>query len=137
MSATRKVVLDASAVLAYVLQERGWATVEKMLPVAVIPAPNMAEAIFIAISRGWAGTADQLFDSLLSTGLEVEPLLPGDSIRAAELMGQSRGDGHQGGTLSLGDGLCLSVAERLNLYVAGGDQAWSTLDLEVEFYPFR
>jgi PIN domain nuclease of toxin-antitoxin system len=41
------------------------------------------------------------------------------------------------GSLSLGDGLCIAVAERLGLPVTGGHQHGEALDLAVEFVPFR
>jgi PIN domain nuclease of toxin-antitoxin system len=39
--------------------------------------------------------------------------------------------------LSLGDALCIAVAERLQLPIAGADQLWETLDLGVKFLPYR
>ena len=41
------------------------------------------------------------------------------------------------GSLSLGDGLCIAVAERLGLPLTGGDQHWSTVSSTVPFMPFR
>jgi PIN domain nuclease of toxin-antitoxin system len=41
------------------------------------------------------------------------------------------------GSLSLGDGLCIAVAERLNLPITGGDLYWETLDLRVKVLSFR
>jgi len=38
--------------------------------------------------------------------------------------------------LSLGDGVCLAVTERLNLPVTGGDQLRAELPLTVQFMPF-
>lgn len=41
------------------------------------------------------------------------------------------------GSLSLGDGLCIAVAIRLNLMLVGGDQEWEALDLPIEYMPFK
>lgn len=135
----RLVVVDASAVLAFVLRERAAATIARVLPVAVIPAPNMTEVLYRSLERGYRGTAASLFDTLLGTGLEVEPLAPEDSIRAAEHMATSRRarTTEDRRTLSLGDGLCIAVAERLNLPVTGGDAHWQTISMTVTFHPLH
>ena len=61
-------------------------------------------------------------------GVSVAAFGESDVARAAELIAQSR-TGDQAGSLSLGDGLCLAVAE--------GDQLWAKLALRVPFLPFR
>lgn len=135
----RRVVLDASAVLAWVLRERGYQTVDKMLHVAVVPASAMVEALYRAPERGHALPAQQLHDDLLAMGVSVEPLTDRDTVRASELLAASRAARTEEDSrcLSLGDGLCLAVAERLGLPITGGDQHWATADLTIEFLPFR
>lgn len=139
MNVARRVVLDASALLAWVLNERGADTVGKLLPVAVIPAPNFVEVLYRAPERGHRMTAEELAEHIQAMGLAVEPFTANDVVRAAELISLSRA--HRSDTtdscLSLGDGLCLAVTERLNLPVTGGDQLWAELPLTVEFMPFR
>lgn len=132
-----RVVVDASAVLAFVLNERAAQTVAKLLPYAVIPAPNMTEVLYRAPERGYRDPLDTLYANLLDTGLTVEPFAAEDTVRAAELVTASRAarTPKDDRSLSLGDGLCLAVAERLNLPVTGGDSHWNTLDLKVKFYP--
>ena len=66
----------------------------------------------------------------------VEPVTDADAERAAELIVASKASPGQG-SLSLGDGLCIAVAERLALPLAGGDRYWSQVPLRVEFLPFR
>lgn len=133
----RRVVVDASAVLAFVLQQGAAKTVAEVLPYAVIGAPNMTEVLYRAQERGYRNTADVLYSTLLETGLEVEPFTEDDCVRAAELIAMSRSTrrNDEDPTLSLGDGLCLALAERLNLPVTGGDLHWSTLDLKTQFFP--
>ena len=136
MNTDRRVVLDASALLAWVFRERGAATEGRLLPVAVIPAPNLAEALYRAPERGHRMTPPELERHVLAMGVAVESFSASDVCRAAELIGRSRADG-AGASLSLGDGLCLAVAERLDLPVTGGDQLWATVPLTVPFRPFR
>lgn len=139
MSAPRRVVLDASALLAWVLNERGAHTIGKLLPVAVIPAPNLVEVLYRAPERGHRMPASQLQEHALAMGLAVEPFTASDVTRAAELIAYSRACRRdaQGDCLSLGDGLGLAVAERIELPITGGDQLWAALPLSVQFMPFR
>lgn len=76
-----------------------------------------------------------LHGHVLAMGVTVEPFQGADVVRAAELIGCSRAE--PGDSLSPSDGLCLAVAERLDLPVAGGDQLWAALPLRVAFLPFR
>jgi PIN domain nuclease of toxin-antitoxin system len=82
---------------------------------------------------------EELHLTLLSLGLRVETVIDEDTVRAAALIYQSRREGppNNGRALSLGDGLCLAVAERLQLPISGGDEYWETLELAVRYQPFR
>jgi ribonuclease VapC len=139
VSLSRKVVLDASAVVAWLLHERGSDIVDKLLPVAVIAAPNLVEALYRAVELGHKLPLEELHAAIVGMGAEIEPLTAEDADRAAQLILESRGrrTAEDPRCLSLGDALCLAVAERLNLTVTGGDQHWATCDLSVAFLPFR
>lgn len=129
-------VLDASALLAWLLKERGVETVDRVLPVGVVPVSALVETLYRAVEKGHRLPAEQLQEALLEMGLAVEPVLGEDALRAAELIATSR-QSPAAGSLSLGDGLCIAVAERLQLPVTGGDQHWETLNLTVRYFPFR
>ncbi len=135
-AALRKVVLDASAVLAWVLHELGAATVDKLLSVGVVPASAMVETLYRAQERGHRQSCQELHDDLLAMGLTVEPVTDEDTVRAAELVAASRRDASDG-SLSLGDGLCIAVAERLGLTMTGNDKYWQGVASTVTFMPFR
>ncbi len=137
MSRPRRVVLDASALLAWVLRERNWHVVDKMLDVAMIPVSALVETLYRAAEKGHRLPPAELYESLLQLGVEVESVRSQDAVRAAELIASSRADRTSEGSLSLGDGLALAVAERLELPITGGDQHWETLDLSVRYLPFR
>jgi ribonuclease VapC len=132
----RRVVLDASALLDWVMNERGRQTVDRLLAVSVIPASAMVEVLYRAAEKGHRLSPDQLHASLLEMGVEVEDVTAADVGRAGELIAASRLDPLKG-SLSLGDGLCIAVAERLQLTVTGGDQYWANVDMTVPFLPFR
>ena len=134
----RRVVLDASALLAWIRNERGAETVGRLMPVAVVPAPNLTEALHRARWRGHRMSPEDLHDHVVGMGLEVESFRQGDSVRAAELVLYSlQHPGPNDERLSLGDAACIAVAERLRLPISGDDSYWSLLPLEVDFHPFR
>jgi PIN domain nuclease of toxin-antitoxin system len=134
----RRLVLDASAVLAWVNAERGAEPVDRLLPHAVIPAPNLTETLKAARTRGHALTCDQLRVRIVSMGALIEPFVDNDTVRAAELLLYSAANpGPSGECLSLGDAQCIAVAERLDLPVVGDDRLWSALPLTVKFHSFR
>lgn len=135
----RRVVLDASAVVAWLMKERGCQTVDRLLPVAVVPASALTESLYRSVERGHTLPAEELYHALLVTGISVEPVTESDAVRAGELIAWSRTqDGDQlDRSLSLGDGLCIAVAERLGLLVTGGDEYWETVPMTADYAPFR
>lgn len=138
-SIDRRVVIDASGIVAWLLREPGSLTIDRLLPVAVVPASAMTESLYRARERGSQLSIEDLYDSVVALGVEVEPIEAADAIRAAELIEASRRSRVKPDdrTLSLGDGLCIAVAERLDLVVTGGDLHWETLSLRVALEPFR
>ncbi len=137
VASDRRVVLDASAILAWMLKETGFQVIDRLMPVAVAPASAMTESLYRARQRGHRMEISEAFHHLISYGLQVEGVYEADSVRAAELIWQSRETVGVVESLSLGDGLCIAVAERLNLVITGSDRYWETLDLAVPFHNFR
>lgn len=131
----RRAVVDASAVMAWVAREVGAETVAQLLPYAVLPVPNAVEVLVAARRRNWDGSDAELLRDITAMGVRLEQVEPDDALRAAELVSVSRDV--CGERISLGDGLCLAVAERLGLPVVGGDSAWAGLPLRVKFLRFR
>src|SRR5215471_10471565 len=76
----RRIVLDPSALLAWIRNERGAETVGRKMQVAAIPAPNLTEALFRARWRGHRLRAEELHDHVLAMGLEVESFRQGDTV---------------------------------------------------------
>ena len=133
----RRIVLDASAALEWILGRSARALVDKLLPVAVIPSSALTEALYIARLQGHGLTSSELAGALMTMGAVVEPVITQDSIRAADLIAASKAASSPAGSLSLGDGLCIAVAERLELPITGGDLYWETLELRVKVLSFR
>lgn len=112
------VVLDASALLAFLAGEGGADVVEARLhDGAQCGAANWAEVAqkVLAASRDW-----DLARALLSSyELRIEPVLVEDAEWAARRW--ARGEG-----LSLADRLCLALAARKNVEAWTADSAWGT-----------
>lgn len=112
------IVLDASAILAYLQDERGADRVEQTLAEgASCGAANWSEVAQKVRSRG----ADwELAGSLLrSYDLRLHDVTVGDAERAAEMSADLPAH-------SLGDRLCLALAERLDCDVLTADRAWGS-----------
>jgi PIN domain nuclease of toxin-antitoxin system len=124
-----KIVVDASAVLAWLLNERGGDTINKILDLAVAPVSVIVEVLHRVEEKGLKTPPAQILQDLESVGVSIEPILPIDSLRAAELIAISHKNQNrkEHSSLSLGDGLL----------VTGGDKYWNECDLRVEFYLFR
>ena len=109
-------VLDASAVLAYLQGEAGADMVNERLGDSVIGAANLSEVL----ARFTGATEASLVDALLTAkGVRVEPVLRSDAQTAARMR-------HELPHLSLGDRLCLALAERLDVDVLTADRAWGS-----------
>lgn len=111
-------VLDASAVLAWAQGEPGSDVVERVLVEgAVCGAANWSEVVqkVRAAGRDWL-----LLKALLEDySLTIEPVTADDAERAAASW-------RPGSGLSLGDRLCLALAQRRDRTVWTADTAWST-----------
>ena len=111
------IVLDASAVLAYLKGEPGADVVESALrDGACCSAANWSEIIqkVTAAERDWSLAAALL----ASHDLVIEPVIRSDAETAARRW--RRGEG-----LSLADRLCLALGVRMNVPVLTADQAWT------------
>jgi ribonuclease VapC len=131
-------VLDASGLLAYVLEEEGAAAVEEMLAnSAAISAGNLAEALSKLAEQGV--DPGEVVGQLEARGvlgglLQVEPVTAQDAIAIAEMRPLTREYG-----LGLGDRICLALGRRLDVPVMTADRAWLELEdaLGVSVYAFR
>lgn len=124
------VVLDASAILAVILDEPGR---ERVLPVmtgASVSAINIGEVLSRAVDQGFE--VDRVADGLTRLEMKVLPFEQGDAVEAARLRTATKPIG-----ASLGDRACLALARRLRLPVLTADRAWSSLGLDLEIVPIR
>lgn len=119
------VVVDASAVLTILNEEPGMTVVVEVLPLAVIGAVNISEAVAKLADGGMPGPEIQ--EAIEGLGLDVVPFDAELALAAGLLRPLTRLAG-----LSLGDRACLALGMRLHVPVLTADRSWAGLDLDVE-----
>ena len=125
-------VLDASAVLAYLLGEPGEGEVGEVLEHGrgVISAVNLSE---VAAKLADGGMSDAESDAVVAAlDMRVVPFDTAQALACARLRAPTRSLG-----LSLGDRACLALAEQLSLSVITTDRAWSALTVAVPIRVLR
>ena len=112
------VVLDASAVLALLLNEPGADKVQATLPGAFLSAVNLAEVMSKLCERGMP--ADQASIAIGSIGVDIVAF----DAEQARLCGELR-PGTRALGLSLGDRACLALACLRKMPAMTADAAWA------------
>jgi PIN domain nuclease of toxin-antitoxin system len=124
------VVLDASALLAYLRGETGSDIVEAALSFGtVISSANYAEVLSRLVDIG--EEPEEVDRGLRERGLigglvTVVPLSEADGVTIAQLRPLTRAQG-----LSLGDRACLATGLRLGRPVMTADRGWEGVDIGV------
>jgi ribonuclease VapC len=124
------VVLDASALLAFLHQESGWEKVHAILDSSWICAMNWCEVVQKADSKGL--DTRTLREPLEELGLSVIPFSVEQAEIAAHLWKTTRQHG-----LSLADRACLALAMDNRTRVFTADKAWATLGLDLDIQLVR
>ena len=117
-------VLDASALLAALLGERGAQAVEAHFADACISAVNLSEVVAKLSERGVPDASIQ--ESLSDLDLDVRDFNMVQALRAGALRNLTRAKG-----LSLSDRACLALAGELNAVALTTDAAWADIELGI------
>ena len=120
---SKNVILDASALLALIHQEKGSDIVKPLIKVAVMSTINVSE-VLTALQRA------DIFpkDALVSISDIIQNIIPFDIEQAqltAELSPFTKSKG-----LSLGDRACIALGQKLQLPIYTADKIWGELKLE-------
>lgn len=115
-------VLDASALLAYLNEERGGEEVEALLDEALISTVNLSEVLQKVAVVGVEPA--QLAFEVSGMGVRSVAFDAQMAIAAARLWPLTK---HKG--LSLADRACLALAEAVHGIAVTADTAWAGLDL--------
>lgn len=117
------IVLDASALLAFVQREPGGTQVQAALSASAISAVNFTEVSNKLYSKLGVANGSVSAAGLASLLKEIVPYTRADSHAAAIMHAGSR---HLG--LSLGDCICIALGQKLGAEVWTCDRAWAQLD---------
>lgn len=110
-------VLDASAVLALMLGERGAEHVESLLPGSCVSAVNFAEVLTRLADNGML--SDDVLHDISQLRIEVVPFDETHAREAANLRSATKRLG-----LSLGDRCCLALAIVHGAIAVTADKQW-------------
>jgi len=125
-------VLDASAVLVYLNQEPGWQAVEATLLAgeSIISTVNYAEVVAKLAEKGVSEDDIRLVLGCLK--LRIIDFTPALALASGLLRPATKTFG-----LSLGDRVCLALAQDLDCPVLTTDRAWESLTLGIKVVLIR
>jgi ribonuclease VapC len=121
-------VLDASAALAWLLDETGFDVVEGLLDGALMSAVNWSEVLQKARRSG--RDPGDTADMLEVYGVSVVAVTKGDATLAAKFWEPQT-------SLSLGDRFCLATAYRFGARAVTAERSWAELDTGAEVLVIR
>jgi ribonuclease VapC len=125
-----KVMLDASALLAYLLREPGAENVPASDGEAAISAVNFAEVVSVLTLRGVPAAV--IRKQISRTTIDIVDFDGGAAEAAGLLVEKTRKLG-----LSLGDRACLVAASRTGIPALTADRAWKDVDVGVQIQFIR
>ncbi|MGB7845644.1 MAG: type II toxin-antitoxin system VapC family toxin [Candidatus Acidiferrum sp.] len=126
-----RIVLDASALLAILNQERGADELTpELLSIAASSTVNLAEVQGKLVEHGLS--PDEAWEATLTPVREAVPFTPEQAKLAGTLVAQTRPLG-----LSLGDRACLALGLTLNAPVYTAEESWKKLKLGVRIHVIR
>lgn len=118
------IVLDASALLAYLFAEAGHEVVADAIDSCCLSSVNLAEVLSRFARDGH--DPDRVLQQIAGSGIEIVPFAGEDAALAAGMVPLTQKFG-----LSLGDRACLALALRRDLPAMTADRVWSQLDLPI------
>jgi len=124
------VVLDASALIAFLLEEPGAEVVAQHLSDALVSSVNMTEVVAKLVDLGQ--TSEEITLTLRRLGSRIVPFDAAQALAAGLLRHATRAAG-----LSVGDRACLVLAGSEGLPAVTADRAWAGLDHGVEVEVIR
>jgi len=129
---TKKVVLDASAVLAYLQDESGSEKVDVVLSEgrAIMSAVNYAEVVGKLLEAGLPESSVKVVMENLE--LQIEALDDKQAWKTGMLRMSTREFG-----LSLGDRACLALAHINKLPIITADKQWDKLKTDIKIIQLR
>ena len=116
-----KWLLDASAVLAWLQEERGADVVDEVLDESAMASVNAAEVLHKLVGQG--ASPEQAHEILTRLAIPIVDF-SSDHLRQAARFSREGG-------LSLGDRACLAIAEQMGVTAVTADQRWASVGARV------
>jgi ribonuclease VapC len=120
-----EVVLDASVVLAAILEEPGHEAVLELRDPALLSAVNLAETRARLVDRGF--DRESIDASMGLFNLQIVDFDAELAAMSADLRPATRAAG-----LSLGDRACLALAQKRGAVALTADRAWADIEMSVK-----
>jgi PIN domain nuclease of toxin-antitoxin system len=127
---TADIVLDSSAVIAFLQREPGADVVRKVLPGSILSTVNAAEIVAKLIQYGLS--VDEAIDSMKALPVRKLPFDLNHALTAGTMWKRSKGFG-----LSLGDRACLALAETMKFPALTADKRWMKFETAIEIRLIR
>jgi ribonuclease VapC len=124
------IALDASAMLVFLLRERGHERVGELLGDACMSTVNFSEVLGRFARAGQDVTL--IAEKLLETPIELVDFSAQQAVIAAALATITKVEG-----LSLGDRACLALARERGIRAVTADKAWRRLDVGIDIETVR
>jgi len=125
-----RLVLDASAVLAWLHEEPRGEQVNDHLSDASISSVNWSEVVQKSLAR--KADIEGMKEEFIAIGLSIEPFDASQAEIAGRLWNSTRKHG-----MSLGDRACLALAKEKSLPVLTADRVWKQLKLGLDIRLLR
>ena len=125
-----EVVLDASALLVLINQEKGYQEVEESIANSCMSTVNMAEVAAILTKIGF--TIDEARETITNIVNRIIEFDAKQACISASIYEKTKKFG-----LSLGDRACLSLGIDESLLILTADKVWSKLSLGIEIKLIR
>jgi PIN domain nuclease of toxin-antitoxin system len=120
-------MMDASAIIATILKEKGYLMVESMLEdmtqTNMITAVNASEVLHKLMEKGF--TDEEAIEAFESLNLTLIPIDYDLAKEAAAIWFNTRAIG-----ASLGDRFCLAAARHMNAQAITAEKSWQTLKMK-------
>ena len=124
------VVMDASALLAFLQNEPGGDRVRGLLRQSIVSSVNGSEVVQKSLAKG--ADIEGLWEDMALLGLRSRPFTLAQAEAAARLWTATQAAG-----LSLGDRACLALGLETGFPVITADRPWARLDIGLDIRVIR